>query len=46
MSMQIPQAKISSVIKSVLTSFIPSLDVEKLKLPGESIYATGGNIKG
>lgn len=33
---QMPPAKISSTIKSVLKSFLPSLDVVKLKLPGES----------
>lgn len=33
---QLPPAKISSTIKSILKSFLPSLDVDKLKLPGES----------
>ena len=33
---QLPPAKISSTIKSVLKNFLPSLDVDKLRLPGES----------
>ena len=33
---QLPPAKISSTIRAVLKSFLPSLDVDKLKLPGES----------
>ena len=33
---QLPPAKIASTIKSVLKSFLPSLDVEALKLPGET----------
>ena len=33
---QLPPAKVSSTIRSVLKSFLPSLDVDKLKLPGES----------
>ena len=33
---QLPPAKISSTIRSILKSFLPSLDVDKLKLPGES----------
>ena len=36
LSDQLPPAKISTTIKSVLKSFLPSLDVDKLKLPGES----------
>ena len=33
---QLPPAKISSTIRSVLKNFLPSLDVDKLRLPGES----------
>ena len=33
---QLPPAKIATIIKSVLKSFLPSLDVESLQLPGES----------
>ena len=33
---QLPPAKIASTIKSVLKSFLPLLDVDSLKLPGES----------
>ena len=33
---QLPPAKIALTIKSILKSFMPSLDVDKLKLPGES----------
>lgn len=33
---QLPPAKISSTIKSVLKSFLPSLNVDMLRLPGES----------
>ena len=33
---QLPPSKIASTIKSVLKSFLPSLDVDNLKLPGES----------
>ena len=36
LSDQLPPAKISTTKKSVLKSFLPSLDVDKLKLPGES----------
>lgn len=36
LSDQLPPAKISTTIQSVLKSFLPSLDVDKLKLPGES----------
>ena len=36
LSYQLPLAKISTTLKSVLKSFLPSLDVDKLKLPGES----------
>ena len=34
--MQLPPAKVATTIKSVLKSFIPSLDVYSLKLPGET----------
>ncbi len=33
---QLPPAKISGVIRSVVKTFIPSVDVDKLKLPEES----------
>ena len=33
---QLPPAKISSTVKCILKTFLPSLDVDKLKLPGES----------
>ncbi len=33
---QLPPAKISGVIRSVFKTFIPSVDVDKLKLPGKS----------
>ena len=33
---QLPPAKIASVIKTILKSFLPSLNVESLQLPGES----------
>ena len=33
---QLPPAKISSTIRSVLKNFLPSLNVDKLRLPGES----------
>ena len=33
---QLPPAKISSIIKSILENFLPPLDVDKLRLPGES----------
>lgn len=33
---QLPPAKISGIIKSVLKSFLPSLNVDKLRLPGET----------
>lgn len=33
---QLPPAKISSTIRSILKSFLPSLDVDKLRLPSES----------
>ncbi len=36
LAQQLPPAKISSTIRAVLKSFLPSLDVDKLKLPGES----------
>jgi hypothetical protein len=36
LSMQIPPARISSIIKSVLKSFLPSLEIDKLSLPAES----------
>lgn len=32
----LPPARIASTIRSVLKTFYPSLDVDKLKLPGES----------
>ena len=33
---QLPPAKIASIIKSILKSFMPSLRVDELQLPGES----------
>lgn len=33
---QLPPAKISSTVKSVLKSFLPSVNVDKLRLPAES----------
>jgi len=33
---QLPPSKISSTIRAVLKSFLPSLDVDELKLPGEA----------
>ena len=33
---QLPPAKISSTIRSVLKSFLPTKDVDRLRLPGES----------
>jgi hypothetical protein len=33
---QIPPARIAATIKAVLKSFLPSLDVESMQLPGES----------
>ena len=36
LSDQLPPTKFSTIIKSVVKSFLPLLDVDKLKLPGES----------
>ncbi len=36
LAQQLPPAKIATTIKSVLKGFLPSLDVDSLKLPGES----------
>ena len=36
LAMQLPPSKIATTIKSILKSFLPSLDVDNLKLPGES----------
>ena len=33
---QLPPAKVASTIRTVLKSFLPSLDVDTLKLPGET----------
>ena len=36
LAQQLPPAKIAPIIKSILKSFLPSLDVDSLELPAES----------
>jgi len=47
LSEQLPPAKISTIIKSVLTCFFPSLNVQELQLPKEQCagYMGSGELK-